>query len=162
MYFFCTHCPTTTNVVSRLPCAKGGGFLRSKKTEGLSVQNRNSLQNNFFYQTIPQSKIKDFCQPPLHKGATAAAGFPIAKALWYHQNCWWFYFTRQKPKARAFGFFVYDYSSSSGRSQLCHTFCTSSLSSSRSSSFSIFFAASGSAISLSTSGTICSSAVIKV
>ena len=23
----------------------------------------------FRYRTIPQSKIKDFCQPPLHKGA---------------------------------------------------------------------------------------------
>ena len=27
------------------------------------------------YKTIPQSKIKDFCQPPLHKGASG----------WYHR-----------------------------------------------------------------------------
>ena len=25
------------------------------------------------YKTIPQSEIKDFCQPPLHKGALSAA-----------------------------------------------------------------------------------------
>lgn len=29
--------------------------------------------------TIPQSKIKDFCQPPLHKGALVRCGSGIVR-----------------------------------------------------------------------------------
>ena len=52
--------PFTQEGVARL-CRDGGGIVRSSKV----FLNCHDL-------TIPQSKIKDFCQLPLHKGAVGA------------------------------------------------------------------------------------------
>ena len=44
-----------------------GRWLPGGQTEGLMRLNQGSWK--YPLQTIPQSKIRDFCQPPLHKGA---------------------------------------------------------------------------------------------
>ena len=41
-----------------LPCVKGGGLPKARRKDC-----------NLLCKTIPQTEIKDFCQPPLHKGA---------------------------------------------------------------------------------------------
>ena len=41
-----------------------GGWARRSRDEGIVRQR---------HKTIPQSEIKDFCQPPLGKGALSAA-----------------------------------------------------------------------------------------
>ena len=60
-----------------LPCVKGGGPPQGG-SEGLSRQKCYEYacvpaKSATPYCTIPQSKIKDFRQPPLHKGALGAA-----------------------------------------------------------------------------------------
>ena len=60
-----------------LPCVKGGGPPQGG-SEGLSRQKcyeyaGGPAKSATPYCTIPQSKIKDFRQPPLHKGALGAA-----------------------------------------------------------------------------------------
>ena len=44
-----------------------------KRGLGVARRSRDGGIVGHRYKTIPQSEIKDFCQPPLHKGALYAA-----------------------------------------------------------------------------------------
>ena len=65
-----------------LPLMRVVDFAAGKRTEG-SLNSAAVFCAN--YQTIPRSPHTRG-QPPLHKRAIAAAGFPIVKAFLYHRH----------------------------------------------------------------------------
>jgi len=67
----------------RLPCVRGAVIFadkNAKMTEGLQTkQIYEECLWPWSCKTIPQAKIKDFCQPPLHKGALRSGRFSAAR-----------------------------------------------------------------------------------